>query len=174
MLAIAALPERSAAAAAGFYLAGYTVANIGALLCISVFERERGSASLTSLAGAMRQRPWLTTALCLFLFSLAGVPPLAGFLAKWGVLREALHAGMQAGREHLMWASLALLASTAISAWAYLLVVRAAVLQPAPEQPRVPRLAPGLVAVLLVCAVATVGLGLWLDGFSVIARCLGS
>jgi NADH-quinone oxidoreductase subunit N len=121
----------------------------------------------------MRQRPWLTAALCVFLFSLAGVPPLAGFLAKWGVLREALHAGMLPGRSHLMWASLALLASTAISAWSYLLIVRAAVLQPAPDQPRVPRLAPGQAAVLVVCLLATVGLGLWLDGFASIARALG-
>lgn len=173
LLAVATLPDRCAVTAAGFYLAAYAVANIGALCCLGVFERERGSASLSALAGAMRQRPWLTTALCLFLFSLAGVPPLAGFLAKWGVLREALHAGMEPGRAHLMWTSLALLASTAISAWSYLLIVRAAVLQPAPEQPRVPRLAPGLAAVLVICVLATVGLGLWLDGFAAIGGVLG-
>ena len=168
ILAVAALPGQGAIAAAAFYLAAYTVANIGALLCLAVFERERGSASLTALAGAMRQRPWLTAALCLFLFSLAGVPPLAGFLAKWGVLREILAAGQEPGRAHLTWAALVLLLSTAVSAWAYLLVVRAAVLQPAAEQPRPARLAPGTVAVLALCALATVALGLWLDGFSAI------
>jgi len=173
ILALAALPGPAPIAAAAFYLAAYTVANIGALVCLSVFENERGSADLSALAGAMRQRPWLTSALCLFLFSLAGVPPLAGFLAKWGVLREALHAGAQLGRSHLTVAALVLLASTAVSAWAYLLVVRAAVLQPAASQPNPPRLAPGTVAVLVVCAAATIGLGLWLDGFAVIARSLG-
>jgi NADH-quinone oxidoreductase subunit N len=172
ILAIAALPSGGAVAAA-FYLAAYSVANIGALVCLAVLERERGSARLDALAGAMRQRPWLTTALCLFLFSLAGVPPLAGFLAKWGVLREALHSGLEPGRSHLVWASLALLASTAISAWAYLLIVRAAVLQPAPEQPRASRLAPGTAAVLVLCALASLALGLWLDGFSALARALG-
>jgi NADH:ubiquinone oxidoreductase subunit 2 (subunit N) len=80
---------------------------------------------------------------------------------------------MEPGRAHLMWTSLALLASTAISAWSYLLIVRAAVLQPAPEQPRVPRLAPGLAAVLVICVLATVGLGLWLDGFAAIGGVLG-
>lgn len=174
LLGIAALPGPGAVTAAAFYLIAYVVANIGALVCLAVFERERGSASLAALAGAMRQRPWLTSALCLFLFSLAGVPPLAGFLAKWGVLREALHAGMEPGRGHLLWASLALLASTAISAWAYLLVVRAAVLQPSAEQPPAPRLAPGLVAVLALCAAGTIGLGLWLGGFTAIARALGN
>jgi NADH-quinone oxidoreductase subunit N len=173
ILAIATLPGGGAIAAAAFYLAAYAVANIGALVCLAVLERERGSAGLDALAGAMRQRPWLTAALCLFLFSLAGVPPLAGFLAKWGVLREALHAGLEPGRSHLAWASLALLASTAISAWAYLLIVRAAVLQPAPEQQPASRLAPGTAAVLALCALATIALGLWLDGFSAIAAALG-
>lgn len=173
ILAIASLPGGGAIATAAFYLAAYAVANIGALVCLAVLERERGSARLDALAGAMRQRPWLTTALCLFLFSLAGVPPLAGFLAKWGVLREALHSGLEPGRSHLVWASLALLASTAISAWAYLLIVRAAVLQPSPEQPRASRLAPGTAAVLALCALATIALGLWLDGFGAIAEALG-
>jgi NADH-quinone oxidoreductase subunit N len=174
VLAIAALPGPQPIAAAAFYLAAYAIANIGALVCLAVLERERGSSTLTALAGAMRQRPWLTTALCLFLFSLAGVPPLAGFLAKWGVLREILRVGMgEAGRDYMIVAALALLASTAISAWAYLLVVRAAVLQPAGEQPAAPRLAPGTVAVLLVCAGATIALGFWLDGFAVITHALG-
>lgn len=150
-------------AAAAFYLAAYAVANIGALVCLAVIERERGSASLEALAGSMRRRPWLTTTLCMFLFSLAGVPPLAGFLAKWGVLREILHGD-------LAWAGLVLLASSALSAWAYLLIIRAAVLQPAPEEPRPRRLEPGTVAVLAVCAGTTLGLGLWLDGFAVLAR----
>lgn len=177
LLALACAPGPMPVAAAGFYLAAYIVANIGALVCLSVLEREHGSASLADLAGAMRRRPWLTTALCLFLFSLAGVPPLAGFLAKWGVLREALRVGLgEAGRGHLAWAALALLASTAISAWAYLLVVRAAVLQPAPEgcQPATRRIAPGTVGVIAMCAAGTIALGVWLDGFAVIARVLGA
>lgn len=174
LIAIAAMPGAMPVAAAAFYLAAYAAANIGALVCLAVLERERGSASLATLPGAMRQRPWLTAALCLFLFSLAGVPPLAGFLAKWGVLREALRVGLgEAGREHMTIAAIALLAATAISAWSYLLIVRAAVLQPAGEQPAAPRLAPGTVAVLLLCAGATVVLGLWLDGFAAIARVLG-
>ncbi len=172
ILALAAMPGPKPVAAAAFYLAAYVVANIGALVCLSVLERERGSTDLSVLVGAMRQRPWLTSALCLFLFSLAGVPPLAGFLAKWGILREVLHAGNESGRSHLTIAALVLLGTTAVSAWSYLLIIRAAVLQPAKDLARPPRLAPGVVAVLTVCAAATVGLGLWLDGFAVIARVL--
>lgn len=173
LLAIACQPGAEPVAIAGFYLAAYAVATIGALLCLGVLERELNSSALDSLAGAMRRRPWLTTALCLFLASLAGVPPLAGFLAKWGVLREALRVGLgEAGRGHLAFAALALLASTAIAAWSYLLIVRAAVLQPSEAPRSTQRLAPGLVAVLLVCAALTVGLGVWPDAFAAITRLL--
>jgi len=181
LLAVACMPgaglrDPGAVAAAAFYLAGYAVANLGALVCLAVFERERGASTLPLLAGAMRQRPWLTAALCLFLFSLAGLPPLAGFAGKWGVLRQALGLGLSLpDRSYLLWAALALVASTAISAWAYLLIIRAAVLLPAPAAPEAasPRLPIATVAVLLLCAIATVGLGLWFDGFGSIARVLG-
>ncbi len=180
LLALACVPGPGAIAAAAFYLAAYALANIGALVCLAVLERERGSCALDALAGAVRRRPWLTAALCLFLFSLAGVPPLAGFLAKWGVLREALRLGLdQAGRAHLAWAALALLVTTAISAWSYLLIVRAAVLVPAPPAPPAPtgrdlRLASSTTAVLLFCAAGTIAAGLWLDGFAVIGRAVSA
>lgn len=173
VLALACLPGRDAAAAAGFYLLAYAGANLGALLCLSVLERERRSCALESLAGAVQSRPWVSALLCLFLFSLAGVPPLAGFLGKWSVLQQAL-----AGGPVLVAAALALLASTAIFAWSYLLIVRAVVLAPAtapaaglaPARPAPLPLATTLV--LLVCAAATLGLGLWLDGLPAIARSL--
>jgi NADH-quinone oxidoreductase subunit N len=156
-----------------FYLAGYAAANLGALACLMVLERERGSSALAALAGSVRERPWLVAGLCLFLLSLAGLPPLAGFLGKWGVLRETIRLGLdEPGNAHLAWAALALLASTAISAWAYLLVIRATVLAPAPALPprAAARIAPTTVAVLVACAFATVALGLWLDGFGTLAR----
>ncbi len=182
LLAVACAPGRDAVAAAAFYLAGYAAANVGALVCLGVIERERGSCALDSMAGAVRRWPWLTAALCVFLFSLAGLPPLAGFLGKWGVLRQALHLGLEdANRAHLAWAALALLLSSVIAAWSYLLIVRAAVLLPAPfpalllskgEDAAGPRVPWSIGLVIAVCAVATVGLGLWLDGFESIGRVL--
>jgi NADH-quinone oxidoreductase subunit N len=171
VLAAACQPEggRGAAAAALFYLLAYAASNLGALLVLSVLERECGSTGLGALAGAARRRPWLGAALVLFLFSLAGVPPLAGFTAKWAVLQLALH-----GPPVLVVGALALLASTAVFAWAYLLIVRAAVLAPAPdaEPPAKEPLPLPTLLVLLLCALATVGLGLWLDGPQAVAKVL--
>src|SRR5262249_11087483 len=119
------------AAAAVCFVLAYAAAVLGALVCLSVLERDAGSTSLDALRGAIRTRPWVTAALCLFLASLAGIPPLAGFLGKWAVRQQALGGGpwQLAG-------GMALLATTAIFAWAYLLIVRATVLAAPPtEQP---------------------------------------
>ena len=171
VLALAALPgalpgvQSAGSAAALTFVLAYAAAALGALMCLSVLERDAGSTSLDALRGAIRTRPWVTAALCLFLASLAGIPPLAGFLGKWVVLQQALGGGpwQLAG-------GMALLATTAIFAWAYLLIVRATVLAaPATDRPAAAAAAPpppvpaATAAVLIACAVATVGLGVWLD-----------
>ena len=169
VLALACLPGDGALRAALFQLLAYAIGSTGALVCIGVLERDRGSTRLDDLRGASRERPWLVALLCLFLFSLAGVPPLAGFLGKWAVLREALAFGLADPARHgVAVAGLLLLVTTALSAWAYLLVVRAVVLQPAAEPVPRARLPVGTALVLAVAALLAVGVGLWLDGIAAV------
>jgi NADH-quinone oxidoreductase subunit N len=166
VLGAAALPGPDATAAVLLYVTAYAAATLGALVCLSVLEREQGSSALKALPGAMQRKPWVTAALCLFLASLVGIPPLAGFLGKWSVLQLALHGGPM-----LVAGALVLLATTAILAWAYLLIVRAAVLAPAPQPVAAPMRVPVSSAIVLaVCAAATVGLGLWLDALPALVR----
>jgi NADH-quinone oxidoreductase subunit N len=175
VLAVACLPGAAAIAAAGFYLLTYVGANVGALVCLAVLERRAGSTRLDALAGSWQRQPWVASLLCLFLLSLAGVPPLAGFLGKWGVLQQALAAGGGAGGvPALAITALLFLLATAVSAWSYLLVVRAVVFASAPApagaasgaQPARERLSPATAVVLAACVAATLGLGLWLDGLA--------
>jgi NADH-quinone oxidoreductase subunit N len=169
VLALACLPGDGALRAALFQLLAYAIGSMGALACLHVLENDRGSSRLDDLRGASRERPWTTAMLCLFLFSLAGVPPLAGFLGKWAVLREALAFGLaEPARHTVAVAALLLLVTTALSAWAYLLVVRAVVLQPAGEPVPRARLPVGTALVLAVSALLAIGVGLWLDGIAAI------
>ncbi|MDW8373566.1 MAG: proton-conducting transporter membrane subunit [Planctomycetota bacterium] len=175
VLALAARPHSSATAAAAFYLAAYVPATIGALLALALLAPTAGRTALVELAGSGQRRPWTGVALVVCLASLAGLPPLAGFLAKWGVLRAALEVGLGAPeRSVLLWAAGALLLSTAISAWAYLLIIRAVFFQPAPAQQTTAAspLPPGVAAVLALCVAATLALGLWLSGFAVLLHSL--
>ena len=170
LLAAACGSGEGAKAAVVFYLLTYAAANVGAFLCLSVLERERGSCGLEALAGAREQRPWLVAALCLFVASLAGVPPLAGFLGKWGVLQQALARGLAADSSPMLGiAALLFLVATAIGAWGYLLIVRAVLLAPAPRTAaNAGRMSPATWVALATCLLATFAGGVWLRGLSVL------
>lgn len=81
-------------AAAGFYLAAYAFMSAGAFAVLSQImdDDERGDA-IERFAGLGRTRPYLAAAMAVCLLSLAGIPPLAGFIAKVLVLQAAIAAG---------------------------------------------------------------------------------
>lgn len=72
-----------------FYLLAYAVTNLGAFGVITVLDAEE----LGDYAGLWYERPWLATLMAVFLLSLGGFPPLAGFIAKWYVFSAAIKAG---------------------------------------------------------------------------------
>lgn len=172
VLAAAAMPGPAAVAATLLHLGAYAISAFGALGCLAVLERDRASTDLGALPGSMRRHPWVTTALCLFLASLAGIPPLAGFLSKWAVLDVAMRGGPV-----LFFAAMTLLATTAVFAWAYLKIVRAAVLQPEKGTATTTtgeRVAAPATFAVLVAVTVVIGLGLWLDVLDVLRTHLGS
>jgi NADH-quinone oxidoreductase subunit N len=89
----------SAAEAAGleallFYSAAYAFMNLGAFACVAALQRRPGVTSqIATFAGLGRRAPLLGALMFLFLLSLTGIPPLAGFWAKWYVIQAALQVG---------------------------------------------------------------------------------
>ena len=81
-------------AAAGFYLAAYTLMSVGAFAVLTQImdDDDRGD-SIERFAGLGRSRPWLAAAMAVCLLSLAGIPPLAGFIGKVLVIQAAIGAG---------------------------------------------------------------------------------
>ncbi len=77
------------------YLAIYLVMNIGTFACILSMRRKDGMVEeISDLAGLVQTRPAMATALAIFMFSLAGIPPLAGFWAKWFVFKAVIAAAV--------------------------------------------------------------------------------
>ena len=114
----------AAATAAGasavlLYLVIYVVMTIGSFLVVLSLTDADGNAveTLADLAGLARTRPWLATALSIFMLSLAGLPPLFGFMAKLAVFNSAVDAGLW------LLAVLGVLSSV-IAAYYYLRVVK--------------------------------------------------
>lgn len=76
----------AAAPALGYYLAAYLFMNLGVFAVVAQVERALGTDALAAFRGLGRRAPWPAAALALCLFSLAGIPPLAGFAGKVALL----------------------------------------------------------------------------------------
>jgi len=86
--------EHSGLDAILFYGAAYTFMNMGAFAVVTALQRRPGvSSQISTFAGLGRRDPWLGVLMALFLLSLTGIPPLAGFWAKAYVILAAIKAG---------------------------------------------------------------------------------
>ena len=87
--------QAEAGAAVLYYLLAYTVGTAGAFAVISICARgNREATAVADLHGFARRSPWLAFALLVFVASLLGVPPTAGFFAKLYVFKAAIEAGL--------------------------------------------------------------------------------
>ncbi|MBK9715511.1 MAG: NADH-quinone oxidoreductase subunit N [Kouleothrix sp.] len=100
-----------------FYLLAYALTNLGAFAVLIALE-QRGEAAwdLADFAGLWGRRPFLATAMALCMFSLAGVPPTAGFWGKFYVFTAAWQSGLQ-------WLAIVGVITSAIAAFFYLRIV---------------------------------------------------
>ena len=77
-----------------FYLLTYAVTNLGAFGVIALLENaDRPNDQVRDYAGLWNEHPALAALMTIFLLSLGGFPPLAGFIAKWYVFSAAIKAG---------------------------------------------------------------------------------
>lgn len=78
-----------------FYLFVYTLMNVGAFTVAYLINvRGEGGYQLSNFAGAGMKNPFLAIVMAVFMFSLAGIPPTAGFFGKFYLFRAALDAGL--------------------------------------------------------------------------------
>jgi NADH-quinone oxidoreductase subunit N len=80
-----------------FYLATYAVTNLGAFGVVAVLAtRDRAHDELSDFAGLWHRRPMLAGLMTVFLLSLGGFPPTAGFIGKWYIFNAAVQADQYA------------------------------------------------------------------------------
>lgn len=97
-----------------FYLLSYLFVNGGAFASLSALIKEgKEYVELDNLAGLSKKSPWLSAFLSLFLVSLAGFPPTAGFLAKFYIFSNAIQNGY-------FWLTFIAIITTLISVYYYL------------------------------------------------------
>jgi NADH-quinone oxidoreductase subunit N len=139
-----------------FYAAAYAFMNLGAFAVLTAIQGRPGAtAQLADLAGLGRRHPQLALLAAVFLLSLTGIPPTAGFFAKSYVILAAVQAGGAAG-------ALAIVAvlNAAVAAFYYLRVIVYLFMRDPAEPPVEVATPPLLRAGLVVAALGTVALGL--------------
>lgn len=138
------------------YLVIYAAMNLGAFGVIIAVARKTRSGEISSFGGLMTYMPGMTVAMTIFLASLAGIPPLAGWYAKFSVWNALL------GAETWMGVALAIVmaVNTVIGAYYYLNVAKAMWFDPVPDGDTTPTKVPaGLTGAILIAGVVTVVLG---------------
>jgi NADH-quinone oxidoreductase subunit N len=99
------------------YSAVYLLMQIAAFGIVGMIEKETGSGlELDDYAGLAKRRPWLALILAVLMFSLAGIPPFAGFFGKYYLFLAAIDAGM-------VWLAIVGVISSIIASYFYLRVI---------------------------------------------------
>jgi NADH-quinone oxidoreductase subunit N len=100
-----------------FYMLSYAFMNIGAFaIIILVGKKGEENNNVSDYAGFGYKHPWLGIAMCVFLFSLAGIPPAAGFIGKFYLFSGAIQAGY-------IWLAIIGVLNSAASVYYYLRVM---------------------------------------------------
>jgi len=104
-----------------FYTTIYAFTLIGAFGVVALVRRETGGDDLRNFAGLRARSPLLAGCMAIFMLSLAGLPPLAGFFGKFYLFSAAFRAGANHG---LLWLVALALFGSLISLYYYLIVLK--------------------------------------------------
>ena len=160
MLAPLAVVDTNADGALGAvvtYLLIYAAMNLGAFAVVLAVARKTRSAEIESFGGLFEYAPGLTVLMTAFLFSLAGIPPLGGWLAKFVVFRALVQPDLTVGGVTL---AVVVGVNSVIALYYYANVAKEMWMKPVPDGDRTPVRVPfSLSAALALSLVVTLAFG---------------
>jgi len=143
-----------------FYFLVYSLAALGAFLVVLALAERGFGENLKDFAGFSRRAPMLALAMAIFMFSLVGVPPFAGFMGKLYLFREAV-------RSDLIWLAIVGVLNSVISFGYYVTVIRQMYLVSPSEGEAVARMqvSKPLFASIMIIMAAVIVLGVYPNAF---------
>jgi NADH-quinone oxidoreductase subunit N len=135
-----------------FYLAAYMVSNLAAFAVVILFSRAAGSEEIKDYAGLSRRSPGLALVLLVALLSLAGMPPLAGFVGKVYVFAAAVESG-------LIWLAFVGVINAIIGLYYYLTVLKVVYLYRSEHEDKPVAVPRTYALALIVCVLAILLIG---------------
>ncbi len=153
-LFIGLLSDANGVSAMLFYLIVYTFMTSGAFAAVAYFERSGDGTSLADYRGIGRKNPMAGVAMSIFLFSLAGIPPTAGFFGKFYLFKTAVDQG-------LVTLVIVAVINSAISAYYYLRIMVSMYMESSETSSPTPRSSIAITAVMIVCILFVFVIGLF-------------
>ncbi|HZQ46315.1 MAG TPA: NADH-quinone oxidoreductase subunit N [Verrucomicrobiae bacterium] len=112
-----------------YYVVTYGLTVVGAFGVVMILETRTGDAKIADFAGLGRSEPLLSFCMLIFMLSLAGIPPLAGFFGKFYLFTAAVGGAKDLG---LLWLVVFAIAMSAVSLYYYLQILKQIYVVPAP------------------------------------------
>jgi NADH-quinone oxidoreductase subunit N len=156
-----AVVNQEAFAAVVLYILIYGVMNFGAFGVVVGLSRESPGLLISDFAGLGQRAPAVSVFMTMFLVSLAGVPPFAGFWGKFFIFQAAIDFG-----SYGPWLAMAMVVNSVISVVYYFLIAKAMWLEPIAEPVRPARLPALVTAVVGLAAVWVLAVGIFPDLFA--------
>ena len=135
-----------------FYLVVYLFMNLGAFYVVVLIANEEGSEMIEGYRGLASRAPLVAWSMAIFLFSLTGIPPFAGFFGKWLLFAAVLEQGYY-------WLALVGLLNSVVSLYYYARIVKAMFLEDSGEEPTPVYFSTGTFALLSVFVIPTILIG---------------
>lgn len=160
-----ALPVGTQYALAGglFHILTHAFMKSGAFMVVAAMGAAALGERLDDFKGLSKRSPFLALTMTLFLLSLAGIPPLAGFASKFVLFSSSVYASLDPGPSWLVWLAVAGVLNSALSLYYYARVIKYMYMEKGPETPV--RLPPILTVAIVFAVVMVVGIGLFPDPF---------
>jgi NADH-quinone oxidoreductase subunit N len=140
------------------YLLIYAAMNLGAFAIVITVARKTRSGEISSYGGLFQYAPGLTVLMTIFMASLTGIPPLAGFYAKLVLIRAIFSASSAAA----VAMGVVLAVNSVIAAFYYFSIMRKMWMRPVPDEDVTPvRVPTALTASIGLCALVTIVVGVY-------------
>ena len=138
-----------------FYLFAYAFMNIGAFIIVMAIEHSvETDVERSQLRGTGAAMPVLAGFMALFLFSLSGIPPLAGFFGKFLIFRSILDGG-------LAWLAVVMVINSAVSAYYYLRIVVTMYFQQRPQEVHASQSSPAMQVGMVLAGAMVLAIGIF-------------
>ena len=141
-----------------YYALTYGLATVGVFGVIAAIEESGPVQKLSDLAGLYRRSPLLTGCLAIFVLSLAGIPPLAGFFGKFAVFASVLRLAGLSGP--VGWLVILAIALSAVALYYYMLILKQALVAAPADDAKPIKVAPVTIVALAIAANLLVILGI--------------